>query len=414
MLVETISLEGHIIDSNLLPQVLDDIMSLGGEFRILELHVGRSREERSHARIEVRAENDAHWEELLALLQRHGAIWHATEDADVEPADRDGAFPERFYATTNHRTQVRLDGKWRDVLDQEMDCGIRFDADAAVFRCVPMTLVRRDDLIVCGHAGVKVLPIERQAAKGAFEFMASDVSSEKPKHVIIRNCARQMIEARRAGARIVLVGGPAIVHTGAVPHVVKLIEGGFVQAVFAGNALAAHDIEYALYGTSLGVYVDRATLADTGHEHHIRAINTIRRLGGIQAAVDRGVLTSGIMHACVRRGVQFVLGGSVRDDGPLPEVFTDVLEAQAVMRAEARDAGFVLMVATALHSIATGNLLPARIPVVCVDINPMTLTKLGDRGSFQTVSLVSDVEPFFRALVDEIEELEASNDATRA
>ena len=193
--------------------------------------------------------------------------------------------------------------------------------------------------------------------------------------------------------------GPAVVHTGSVEHICQLIRGGYLNVLFAGNALATHDIEQALYGTSLGVSLDRGLPTEEGHEHHLRAINTIRRLGGIRAAVEQGVLKSGIMYECVSHNIPFVLAGSIRDDGPLPEVITDVLDAQQQMRELIHGVGFCLMVATMLHSIATGNLLPAWVKVACVDINPATVTKLTDRGSIQTVGVVTDAEPFLRALV---------------
>jgi lysine-ketoglutarate reductase/saccharopine dehydrogenase-like protein (TIGR00300 family) len=199
------------------------------------------------------------------------------------------------------------------------------------------------------------------------------------------------------------VGGPAIVHTGSAHHVAKLIRDGWIQTVFAGNALATHDIEQALYSTSLGVSIEHGEAIEHGHEHHLRAINTIRRAGGITRAVESGMLTSGIMFECVKNGVDLVLAGSIRDDGPLPEVITDTLEAQDRMRLAIRDAGFALLIATALHSIATGNLLPAWVKVVCVDINPATVTKLSDRGTFQTIGLVTDVEPFLRSLAGELD-----------
>ena len=233
--------------------------------------------------------------------------------------------------------------------------------------------------------------------------MASPVSSEKPKGVTVREIAAAMKRTREAGEKILAVLGPAVVHTGSVEHICKLIRAGFLNVLFAGNALATHDIEQALYGTSLGVSLDRGLPAEEGHEHHLRAINTIRRLGGIRTAVEQGVLKSGIMYECVRHNVPFVLAGSIRDDGPLPEVITDMLEAQRQMREHDPRRRLRLMVATMLHSIATGNLLPAWVKVACVDINPATVTKLTDRGSIQTVGIVTDAEPFLRALVNQLE-----------
>ncbi len=404
MVTEIVSLEGHIIDSALLGKVMDDVIAQGGECDVLEVHVGRTRAERSHARIEVRTETLENMQQLLDALTKHGVIWHAAADAELVTADIDGAFPEHFYATTNQQTYVRHGEQWHEVALQEMDCGI-VQQDDGGFRCIPVTHVRAGQSIVVGEQGVRVVPQARARERQVFEFMNSEVSTEKPKNTIIRNCAMQIHAARRDGKQLLLVGGPAIVHTGAVEHVVHLIEQGYIQILFAGNALATHDIEHALYGTSLGISLEKATPSHGGHAHHIRAINTIRRCGGIPQAVEQGVLTSGIMHACVRHNVEMVLAGSIRDDGPLPDVLTDVMVAQDRMRALARDVGYVMMVATGLHSIATGNLLPSWIPALCVDISPSILTKLSDRGSFQTIGLVTDVEPFFRSLVAELEAL---------
>jgi lysine-ketoglutarate reductase/saccharopine dehydrogenase-like protein (TIGR00300 family) len=255
---------------------------------------------------------------------------------------------------------------------------------------------------VVGYDGVRVIPTERPREASPFGFMSSNVSSEKPKAVSLRSVADAVRETRKAGQKVLLVGGPAIVHTGSAGHVARLVREGWIRTLFAGNALAAHDIEQALYGTSLGVSMAHGQPLEHGHEHHLRAINTIRRLGGIRRAVEAGVLTSGILYECIRAGTEVVLAGSIRDDGPLPEVITDTLQAQHRMRQAIRGVGFALMIATALHSIATGNLLPAWVRVVCVDINPATVTKLADRGTFQTIGMVTDVEPFLRQLAEEL------------
>jgi lysine-ketoglutarate reductase/saccharopine dehydrogenase-like protein (TIGR00300 family) len=257
--------------------------------------------------------------------------------------------------------------------------------------------------IIVGHAGVRVLPVQRSREVSMFGFMSSTVSSEKPKSISMRGVVEAIRSTRAAGSKVLLVGGPAIVHTGSAGHVARLIKRGWIQVLFAGNALATHDIEQAFYGTSLGVSLAHGEPIEHGHEHHLRAINTIRRAGGIAQAVSAGILTSGIMYECVRAGVEVVLAGSIRDDGPLPEVVTDTLVAQDRMRAAIKEVGFALLIATALHSIATGNLLPAWVKVVCVDINPATVTKLSDRGTFQTIGLVTDVEPFLRSLAAELE-----------
>lgn len=400
---EDVEVRGHIIDSLILPKVLDGIIAAGGAFRIKDIAIGQDRTDASFARIEVSASTEEALHAILAHIADHGAVAIHDADARIVAADMDGAFPEGFYSTTNQRTEVRVAGHWHAVVDQEMDCGIVVDGTAC--RCLPMTEVRRGMNLVVGHLGVRVFPLERQDQGHAFAFMNSAVSTEKPKGVVIREIARQLSANRNGPGRTLLVGGPAIVHTGSGPLVCQLIRDGYIHKLFAGNALATHDIEQALFGTSLGVNLSEGTIVDAGHEHHLRAINRIRRAGSIAAAVDSGLLKSGIMHDCVRQGVAFHLSGSIRDDGPLPDVVTDALECQRIMRRMVHDVTFCLMIATTLHSVAVGNLLPASVKVVCVDINPSTVIKLNDRGSFQTVGLVTDVEPFLRALVEEVQKL---------
>ncbi|MEX0612448.1 MAG: TIGR00300 family protein [Pirellulales bacterium] len=426
--VEEVEISGHIIDSLILPKVLDAIMAYGGKFRIANIAIGQSRHDPSYAVIEVRAPTQAVIDKVLAQIADHGAVPTAKQDCRLSTADMDGAFPEGFYSTTNQRTELRLGGHWIEVADQEMDCGIVVEevrseergargktdissvldprSSLLAARCIPMIDVRRGMQMVTGHAGVRVFPVERASVSSDFTFMSSGVSTEKPKGALVREIARDLVNNRRGGGKTLVVGGPAIVHTGSGPALCQLIRGGYIHRLFAGNALATHDIEQALFGTSLGVHLADASVAETGHEHHLRAINRIRRCGSIQQAVEQGVLTSGVMYECVQHDVDFLLAGSIRDDGPLPDVITDVMEAQRQMRAAIKDVTFCLMIATMLHSVAVGNLLPAWVKVVCVDINPSTVIKLSDRGSFQTLGLVTDVEPFLRALVQEVESLE--------
>jgi lysine-ketoglutarate reductase/saccharopine dehydrogenase-like protein (TIGR00300 family) len=409
--VERVELAGHIIDSLLLPKVLDHITAAGGRFQIEQITVGQARNDPSYALIAVHAPSAERLQQILADIADHGAVAVDSQDARLVAADIAGAFPEGFYSTTNQRTEIRQAGRWIEIQDQEMDCGIlvtpaRSASEGSSARCVAMTDVKIGQMFVVGHAGVRVHPQQRESQSHGFEFMNSPVSTEKPKGVAIRQIAHELIRTRREGGKALLVGGPAIVHTGSVEHVTRLLRGGYIHRLFAGNALATHDIEQALFGTSLGVRLDSGDIIEAGHEHHLRAINRIRRLGGIRRAVEAGELTSGIMYECVRNHVEFLLAGSIRDDGPLPEVITDALVAQARMREQIRDVTFCLMVATTLHSIAVGNLLPAWVKVVCVDINPSTVIKLADRGSFQTVGMVTDVEPFLRALVSDVELLQ--------
>ncbi len=432
LLTEEVEITGHIIDSLILPKVLDTITANGGTFRIANISIGQSRHDPSSAVIEVRTTKPELMERILAEIADHGAVRTTKQDCRLVEADMDGAFPEGFYSSTNQRTEIRLDGKWVEVADQEMDCGIVVEAgsqeqgarsvesgnvgdcsnEASLLaprssplrpRCIPMTEVRRGMPIVIGHAGVRVIPVERTNVRSDFTFMSSGVSTEKPKAALVQEIARDLVRNRRGGGKTLVVGGPAIVHTGSGAALCQLIRGGYVHRLFAGNALATHDIEQALFGTSLGVHLADARFAEAGHEHHLRAINRVRRCGSIRAAVEQGVLKSGIMYECVRNKVDFLLAGSIRDDGPLPDVITDVLEAQRQMREQIRDVTFCLMIATMLHSVAVGNLLPAWVKVICVDINPSTVIKLSDRGSFQTLGLVTDVEPFLRALVQEVQ-----------
>ncbi|MBI3610591.1 MAG: TIGR00300 family protein [Nitrospirae bacterium] len=395
---ETVELRGHIIDSLTLPKVLDEVMNYGGTFEIIDVTIGHRREDPSHARIRVSAPAQEILDTILGRIRQLGAAPVLEEDAVLVPADKDGAFPENFYCTTNLQTFVRCRGQWLEAERPEMDCGIVVDPDRKRAATIPIHRVKKGDRIVVGHPGVRVTPLERSSERNVFEFMASSVSSEKPKGIVIKEVSAQIRAAKKAGSKVMVVAGPAVVHTGAGTHLERLIEAGWVDVLFAGNALAVHDIEQALYGTSLGVYLEKGIPAKEGHEHHMRAINTIRRAGGIRNAVDQGILRSGIMAACVRKGIEFVLAGSIRDDGPLPEVMTDMVSAQDALRSVLPGVSVCVMIATMLHSIAAGNLLPAAVKLVCVDINPAVVTKLTDRGSFQAVGLVTDVEPFLREL----------------
>lgn len=397
-----VQLSGHIIDSLILPKVLDLIVNLGAEFEILEIQVGHRRADRSHARILVEAPSSEVLERVLAKIKEHGALPSDEEQESVqlEPAPEDGIFPDNFYATTNLNTLVRIKGKWLEVGFPEMDCGIRVDTSAMRAECIPIHKVRKGDLIAVGHRGIKILPVERRVPHEAFEFMSSPVSTERPKGLLIREIAETMKSVRREGGKILVVAGPGLVHTGASEYLAQMIEKDYVQTLFAGNGLAVHDIESALFGTSLGVYLDKKIRASEGHEHHLWAINRIRQAGGIRQAVEQGLLTRGIFYTCVKKEVDFLLAGSIRDDGPLPDVITDTLKAQDLMREKVRGVAFVLMIATTLHAVATGNLLPASVKTVCVDINPAVVTKLTDRGTFQAIGLVTDVEPFLRELCE--------------
>lgn len=397
---EIVEVTGHLMDSGILARVLDDVLGYGADYRIDRLDVGRHHDDESRATLTVTAEDDEALQRLLMRLQTHGVNSVDPGQTTTRPCERDGVFPDDFYSTTNLETEVRLGTTWVPVMQPEMDCGLVVE-DGRVRTC-PVSDVLAGDLVVCGAHGVRVVLPPQERSGDSFEFMSSSVSSEKPQALLVRQIAAKMREVKAAGRKVLWVGGPGIVHTGAAPAFTALVHAGYVDVLFAGNALATHDIEAALYGTSLGVDLAQGKGVEHGHEHHIRAINTIRRCGSIAAAVEQGVLTSGIMHALVQREKEVVLVGSVRDDGPLPDVFTDVIEGQRAMRAHLGGVGFAIMVATMLHSIATGNLLPASVPLVCVDINPATVTKLADRGSSQAIGIVTDIGLFLEQLAREL------------
>ncbi len=400
---EEITLEGHIIDSGILSKVWGTVMDLGGEFDLQEIRVGRSKNETSFARMKISAASDAQLHRILVGLQDYGAVLVSRDDVQTAPAPCDGALPDDFYSTTNLPTQVRLAGRWVDVNGTEMDLVIVVDPAQSSARMIPMADVRQGDPVVVGHDGIRVIPLERARSRETFSFMASDVSSEKPKRLVIEEIARQMRETRAHGGKILVVAGPAIVHSGAGPYLARIIRAGFAQALFGGNAIAVHDVEAALLGTSLGIALHNGEAIEGGHRHHMIAINTIRRAGSLRAAVAQGILREGIMYECIRNNVELVLAGSVRDDGPLPDVITDMIEAQRRMRAAIQDVELALMISTMLHSIATGNMLPASVKVVAVDINPAVVTKLADRGTFQALGLVTDAELFMRELAEALE-----------
>ena len=401
---EDLELTGHIIDSLILPRVLDTILDREGDFSIEEIRVGVQKSDPSYARLRVSAATPAALGDLVEELQRLGASLVERRVVRLVPAETDGVYPRGFYATTNLETHLYLNGAWLRVENAEMDCGIVCDPQAGRARAVRVAKVRRGDLIVVGHDGVRVTPLERQRTKESFEFMTSQASSEKPKQVLIHEIARAMRETQAAGKKILFVAGPTVIHTGCGKYLIRLIEAGFLQVLFGGNALAAHDIESALYGTSLGVSLSTGAVQTGGHEHHLRAINEIRRAGSIAAAMEQGVLTKGVMHACVKHGVDYILAGSIRDDGPLPGVITDAVAAQDAMRAKLDGVGLVVAVASMLHAIATGNMLPASVRFIVVDINPAVTTKLADRGSFQNIGVVTDVESFLRDLCEALDE----------
>ncbi|MDD2202464.1 MAG: TIGR00300 family protein [Firmicutes bacterium] len=398
MYTTNISVSGQLIDSGLLLQVFDSVANLGGEFKILQTEFGKTKAEKGRAIIQVGADTCEGLDKILSRVKELGAEVLDGKNVQLAIVEQDGVCPDGFYASTNIETYVCLDGQWVPVDDIEMDCAIVVDTRKRTARCCPIARVVRGQHVVVGASGIRVASMASARATEVFSFMGSDVSSERPKALIVEQVASEMKEVRNRGGKILVIAGPAVVHTGAGCHLSRLIDAGYVNLLYAGNAVATHDVEWALLGTSLGVRLDDGTSAPMGHTHHLRAINAIRKAGGLKPAVKQGVLTKGVMHSLITNDVPYVLAGSIRDDGPLPDVITDAVEAQDAMRKNLKGVEIALMLSTMLHAIATGNLLPARVKTICVDINPAVVTKLADRGTFQAIGIVSDVEWFLKEL----------------
>ncbi len=395
----TVEAEGHLIDSGLLSAIFDKIIEHRSAYEILKFDIGQTNDDASSIEMRITAPDAATLEDLLQQLTTFGGRPVRERDVLVKPAEKDRCVPDDFYSTTNHRTHVRLGGQWVEVEHQRMDAVIIAAGGRAV--CRKLRDVRGGDPVVCGHDGIRVTPEFRERDRHGFAFMSNDVSSERRVEGSVARIAQMMRDVRKAGGRIAVVAGPVVVHTGGVEHFSELIRLGYVDVVLAGNALAVHDIEFALSGTSLGIDLAAGAPVEQGHRNHMAAINTVNRAGSIRAAVATGVLKSGVMYECVQHGVEFVLAGSIRDDGPLPETLMDLVEAQERYAAAlAQNVHMVLMLSSMLHSIGVGNMLPSWVRVVCVDINPAVVTKLSDRGSSQTVGVVTDVGLFLHRLAE--------------
>jgi len=396
---DTIEAQGHLIDSGLLSAIFDKIIEHKGSYEILDFDIGRTNDDPSRIQMRVTAPDRATLDDLLQQITIFGAHAVRERDALVKPAEKDRCVPDDFYSTTNHRTQVRLNGRWADVEQQRMDAVIVVDGQRAA--CRKLRDITAGERIICGHVGIRVTPEFKERDRLGFAFMSNDVSSERRVEGSVARIAQMMRDVKGSGGRIAVVAGPVLVHTGGVEHFSALIRAGYVDVVLAGNALAVHDIEFALSGTSLGIDLVAGAPVEQGHRNHMAAINTINRAGSIRAAVDSGVLKSGVMYECVKRGVDFVLAGSIRDDGPLPETMMDLIAAQEHYAAAlSNNVQLVLMLSSMLHSIGVGNMLPSWVRVVCVDINPAVVTKLSDRGSQQTVGVVTDVGLFLHRLAE--------------
>jgi lysine-ketoglutarate reductase/saccharopine dehydrogenase-like protein (TIGR00300 family) len=398
---DTIEAEGHLIDSGLLSAIFDKIIEFRASYEIVKFDIGRTNDDVSHIKMRINASDPAVLDDLLQQLTTFGCHPVGERDAIVKPAEKDRCVPDDFYSTTNNRTQVRVNGRWVEVEAQRMDAVIVVEDGGA--SCRKLRDVHTGELIVCGHEGIRVTPEFKERDRFGFAFMSNDVSSERRVEGVVGRIAEMMQHVKTSGGRIAVVAGPVVVHTGGVEHFSELIRLGYVDVLLAGNALAVHDIEYALSGTSLGIDLIVGAAVEQGHRNHMAAINTINRAGGIHQAVESGVLKKGVMYECVERGVDYVLAGSIRDDGPLPDTLMDLVDAQnRYAAALSNNVQLVLMLSSMLHSIGVGNMLPSWVRVVCVDINPAVVTKLSDRGSSQTVGVVTDVGLFLHRLVERL------------
>ncbi len=407
---QEIEVKGHLIDSMILTRIFDNIMDLNGDFQVLDFNVGKRKKDVSYARLIVRGKSREHLNELLESLYREGAQPISIQQAMLRPVIKDMVMPDNFYSTTNNATQVYYRGKWIDVVNMMMDKCIAVDTEKKRAECKIIRDLKKGDMVVVGEQGVRIIPQERpREGVDIFQFMGSSSSSERPTQQIARKIAIDIYNTKETrGGRIIVVAGPVLVHSGASEALAKLIQMGYVHGLLTGNALAVHDVENALMGTSLGMRIKDGTLAIRGHRNHMQAINEVFKAGSLKAMVRKGILKSGVMYECIVNDIPFVLAGSVRDDGPIPDVITDIVEAQRKYKQVLEGAKMVLMLSTMLHSIAVGNMLPSSVKVVALDISQPVVTKLIDRGTMQAIGIVTDVGAFLPTVVQYLEKIEKS------
>jgi len=407
---QEIEVKGHLIDSMILTRIFDNIMDLNGDFQVLDFNVGKRKKDVSYARLIVRGKSRGHLNELLESLYREGAQPISIRQVMLRPVLKDMVMPDNFYSTTNNMTQVYYGGKWLDVVNMMMDKCIAVDTKKKRAECKIIRDLKKGDMVVVGEQGVRIIPQERpREGVDIFQFMGSSSSSERPTQHIAQKIAIDIYNTQETrGGGIIVVAGPVLVHSGASEALARLIQMGYVHGLLTGNALAVHDVENALMGTSLGMRIKDGTLAMRGHRNHMQAINEVFKAGSLKAMVRKGILKYGVMYECIVNDVPFVLAGSVRDDGPIPDVITDIVEAQRKYKQVLEGAKMVLMLSTMLHSIAVGNMLPSSVKVVAVDISQPVVTKLIDRGTTQAIGIVTDVGAFLPTVVQHLENIEKS------
>ncbi|MDZ4800328.1 MAG: TIGR00300 family protein [Bryobacteraceae bacterium] len=389
---EVVEAQGHLIDSHIMERIFDTVVEFNGKFEVEQFEIGRTNGDASHLRLKVETQEPRSMQQLLEALVSLGCSPVDSGDAELRGIEKDKCAPEDFYSTTNHKTLVRTGGEWIEVQDQRMDALVVVKGNEAW--CRKLRDIKAGDAVVVGMRGIRVVPESKERDRLSFAFMSNGVSSERQVETAVQQTANLIRTVRAAGQKVLVVAGPVVVHTGGSVHLSKLIREGYVQGLLSGNALGVHDIEAALLGTSLGVRMADGRQEEHGHRNHMRAINAINNCGSIKGAVEQGRLTTGIMYECVKNNVPFVLAGSLRDDGPLPDTVTDMNVAQDMCAQHLKGAGLVLCLGSMLHSIAIGNMSPSWVKIVCVDINPAVATKVSDRGTGQAIGIVTDVGLF--------------------
>lgn len=417
---KTITLEGHLLDAGIINRALDLVVEGGGSFQVRSFNLGEQRQSTSSAEIHVSAPSNEVMEEIVAQLIDLGAVSlpEDEQDAQLEPVNQAGVAPDDFYVTTIYPTEIRINGQWVRVGKQRMDgaIAVKETEKGIEARCKILRDLEADEKVVVGVGGIRtVRKRESREQRGSqeFSFMSAGVSSERRVELVVEQVAWELRRIRDRGGKVVMTAGPVVIHTGGAEHLSSLIRQGYIQGLLGGNAIAVHDIEQSMLGTSLGVDMKRGVAVRGGHRHHLNVINTVRRHGSIAKAVDAGVITKGVMYECVKNDVPFVLAGSIRDDGPLPDTYMDLIRAQEEYAKVIEGADMILMLSTMLHSIGVGNMTPSGVKMVCVDINPAVVTKLSDRGSVESTGVVTDVGLFLNLLVKQLERL-TSRLATQA
>lgn len=403
---QEIEVKGHLVDSSILTRIFDNIMDLKGDFTVVEFSIGKRKKDYSYARLLVKGSSKEHLTKILEFLFREGATSISLDEVKCIAAPKDMVLPDDFYSSTNNPTQIFFHGEWINVENMMMDKCIVLDPENKIVQCKINRAVKKGELVVTGERGIKITPQERpRDGVDMFQFMSSSSSSERPSQQIAKKVAEDIYKTKQECGKIIVVSGPVIVHSGSSDILAKLIKYGYVDGILAGNALAVHDIENAMLGTSLGMHVDDGTLAVRGHRNHMMIVNEVFKAGSIKSMVENKILNNGIMYECVINNVPFVLCGSIRDDGPIPDVITDIVEAQRLYKELLKDAKLVLMFSSMLHSIAVGNMIPASVKVIAVDINQPVVTKLLDRGTTQAIGIVTDIGSFLPLIMKHLDSL---------